>query len=168
MATALAGLTLAEFEAQYSHQDKAYEFWYGEAVPKGMPTWIHGLLQKILMLLLDEAGYASASEVELRIIPEAHPRPDVIAVRKLPAGKYPTKGVDVVVEILSEDDPFQHLREKCRKYQEWGCGAIYVVDPADRSISRWDDGSLLVSAELAGIAATDIWAKLDASYQEKQ
>ncbi len=48
---------------------------------------MHGLLQKIVMQLLDSAGFTSASEVELRIDPGAHPMPDVIASRtKLPPG----------------------------------------------------------------------------------
>ena len=44
-----------------------------------MPTWIHGLLQAIIGRLLHESGYAAGAEVELRIIPDAHPKPDVIA-----------------------------------------------------------------------------------------
>ena len=93
MATVPQKLTFEDFEAQYGQADRTYEFWYGEAIPKGMPTWIHGLLQKIVMQLLEEAGFIAASEVELRIDPRAHPKPDVIATRtKLPAGPLPYQG----------------------------------------------------------------------------
>ena len=105
-------LTSEQFEAQYGQQDQAYEFWYGEAIPKAMPTWVHALLQKIIERLLDEKGFISAGEVELRIESDAHPRPDVIAVRKLPSGPYQTEGAAVVVEIISEDDKPQYLCEK--------------------------------------------------------
>lgn len=47
MATATQKLTFLEFTELYGQSDTNYEFWYGEAIPKGMPTWIHGLLQKI-------------------------------------------------------------------------------------------------------------------------
>ena len=51
-----------------------------------MPTWVHGLLQKIVMQLLEEAGFIAASKVELRIDLGDHPKPDVIAARsKFPA-----------------------------------------------------------------------------------
>jgi len=74
---------------------KAYEFWYGEAIVKGIPTVIHGLLQVIIAHLLRQAGYVAASEVELRIDPDAHPRPEVIANKTVPMEPYPTKGWDV-------------------------------------------------------------------------
>ena len=81
MAAVAGKLTLLEFQSQYEHADRSYEYWYGEAVPKGMPTWIHGLLQVIISQLLTEAGYLAGSEVELRIVPDAHPKPDVIGTR---------------------------------------------------------------------------------------
>jgi Uma2 family endonuclease len=50
-------LTFPEFRSKYERSERSYEYWYGEAVPKGMPTWMHGLLQGIIMQLLSEAGY---------------------------------------------------------------------------------------------------------------
>jgi Uma2 family endonuclease len=158
-------LTFAQFQEQYGQSDRAYEFWYGEAIPKGMPTWIHGLLQKIIMNLLEEAGFLAASEVELRIaLLRAHPRPDVIATKQRPTGLYPTKGLEVVIEIVSEDDSFPHLKDKCRKYQEWGFSGIFVVDPSDRSLARWQDNTLVPVTEFAGIESSRIWQKLDQQY----
>jgi Uma2 family endonuclease len=81
MATASDRLSLAEFQLKYGHSDRAYEYWRGEAIPKGMPTWIHGFLQGLLLRLLDGAGYRAGGDVELRIAPDAHPRPDVIATK---------------------------------------------------------------------------------------
>ena len=167
MATATTGLTYEQFQERFGKSDRPYEFWYGKAVPTSMPTWVHGLLQKLILRLLDDAGFTSASEVELRVIPEAHPRPDVIAVKSIrPTGAYPTMGVDVVVEIITEDDKMQHLREKFRRYQEWGCGLIYVVDPSDRSVCEWRDGSLMVKEILASIPTQKFWEELDKVYSE--
>jgi len=161
MATAAAKLTFEQFQAQYGHDDKAYEFWYGEAIPKGMPTWIHGVLQHILMRLLGEAGYIPASEVELRIDPGAHPRPDIVASKSMLKRPYPTQGLEVVVEIISEDDSDRVVSQKCRKYQEWGFGSIYLVDPSDRSVVQWLDGAASPCAELASIPVERIWDALD-------
>jgi Uma2 family endonuclease len=165
MTTAATKLTYDQFQAQYGHAEKAYEFWYGEAIPKGMPTWVHGLLQKILLRLLDEAGYIAGAEVELRIDPEAHPRPDVIASKSMPTGLYPTQGLDVVVEIISEDDSYPVVMQKCRKYQEWGFGAIYIVDPSDRSVRQWEDGALIPRTKISSIPVQGIWDALDEQYQ---
>jgi Uma2 family endonuclease len=161
MATATSSLTFEQFHEQFGRKDRAYEFWYGEAIPKGTPTWVHGLLQKIIMNLLVQAGFIAASEVELRIIPEAHPRPDVVATKSKPTEKYPTRGLEVVVEILSEDDSYSHLKDKCRKYQEWGFCQIYIVDPSDRSVAQWMDETFIPVSEFAGIEANRIWRELD-------
>ncbi len=168
MATATQKLTYEQFREQYEQGDRTYEFWYGEAIPKGMPTWVHGLLQKIVMQLLEQSGFIAASEVELRIEPGgAHPKPDVIATKtKMPAGRYPTEALDVVVEIISEDDRYLVVREKCRKYQQWGFGAIFLVDPSDRSVSEWRDGALIPCNTFVGISTDRLWAELDEQYSE--
>jgi Uma2 family endonuclease len=114
MAAVADKLTFAEFQSKYAHGDRSYEYWYGEAVPKAMPTWVHGLLQGILAQLLNEAGYSAGTEVELRIDADACPKPDVIATSQEVEEPYPTKAVDVVVEILSKDDPMPYLLEKAR------------------------------------------------------
>lgn len=158
-------LTYDQFREQYENGDRAYEFWYGKAVPKGMPTWVHGLLQQIIMGLLREHGFIAGSEVELRIDPGAHPKPDVIATRtKLPPGPYPTEAMDVVIEILSEDDAYVRVQEKCRNYQAWGFGHIYLVVPNDRSILEWRDGVSVPVDEFVGIASNRVWEALDEQY----
>ncbi len=109
MVTATTPLTFEEFQEQYGNLDNRYEFWFGEAVPRGveagskaMPTVVHGLTQKILMKLLDQAGYVSASEVELRIVPEAHSLPHVIATRRPMLLDYPREGIEIEHFLIEE------------------------------------------------------------------
>ena len=163
MATIAEKLTLAEFEIRYGHGDRSYEYWHGEAVPKSMPTWIHGLMQAILGRLLHEAGYRAGAEVELRIIPNAHPKPDVIATSGEVEQPYPTKAVDVVVEILSEDDPAPYLLAKCQAYGKWGFEYVYVVSPESKQIFRWTGSALELTDSLTTIPATQIWQELEKS-----
>lgn len=159
---ALAGkLTWEEFERQYSRSDRAYEFWYGEAVPKAVPTWIHAVLQLIIGNLLFGEGYKAGSEVELRIDPAAHPKPDIVATKGRVDLPYPTKALDVVVEILSADDPMPYVLQKCRAYETWGSPYIYVVDPDSRTLYRWTGQALAISDQLTSIPVARIWADLD-------
>jgi Uma2 family endonuclease len=156
-------VTLQQFESQYGHQKPYFEYWFGEAVQKSMPTWLHSLLQKIVMRLLDEAGYVSGAEVKLRISEHFQPLPDVTAVWpgqvELP---YPTRPVEVVVEILSPDDHISHIVEKCRFYSQLGIPQIFVIDPEHREAWTWDTDETLVSTEfLAGIPMSTIWQELD-------
>jgi Uma2 family endonuclease len=115
-----------------------HEYWFGESVPKAMPTWIHGLLQGILVQLFKELGYRSGSEVKLKISPDFEPIPDVIATSHEIELPYPTKPVDVVLEILSPEDSFQRVVRKCRLYAEWGVSNVVVLDPEGREGWLWD------------------------------
>jgi hypothetical protein len=90
MASVAGRLSLAEFEAQYGDSDRAYEYWFGEAIPKSVHTWMHGFLQALISRLLVETGYIPATEVDLHITDDARPRPDVIASRGPIDENYPT------------------------------------------------------------------------------
>lgn len=98
-------MTVEQFEKQYGQEKPYFEYWFGEPVQKSVPTWLHSLLQKTTMKLLDDAGYVSAAEVQLKISDEFQPLPEVTAVRpgevELP---YPTRPVEIVVEVLCPDD----------------------------------------------------------------
>jgi Uma2 family endonuclease len=168
MVAVAENLTLPEFQTKYGKGDRSYEYWYGRAIPKGMPTWIHGILQRIVMELLTEAGYIAGSEVELRIVPDAHPKPDVIATKGEVEDPYPTQAVDVVVEILSPDDTMPFMVEKCRAYHAWGFPRIYVVDPASRLLFQWTGSALEVTNTLTTIQAAKIWERLDLTRRQPQ
>ncbi|HTU46614.1 MAG TPA: Uma2 family endonuclease [Terriglobales bacterium] len=162
MATVAEKLSFLEFQAKYeSDDDTSYEYWCGEAIKRSMPTWIHGALQAIISELLRKAGYIAGSEVELRIVPDAHPKPDVIATSRDIEVPYPTKAVDVVVEILSENDAMAYVLEKCQAYQDWGFQYIYVVNAGRRQLLRWTGTALEISNELTSIPAARIWERLD-------
>ncbi len=134
MATATPPLTLEQFNAQYANEH-GYEYWFGEVVQKAMPTWLHGLLQLILREVFYKLGYISGSEIDLRIDPNWQPRPDVTAALEIEQ-PYPTKPVDIVVEVLS-DDPMTKVFEKCRNYVRIGIPQIFVFDPESRTAWEW-------------------------------
>ena len=91
-------LSLQEFHERYDGEKPYYEYWDGEAVQKSMPTLRHGLIQKILMMLLDAIGYESASEVTLKLDPAYEPIPDVIASDGPIGDPYPTSAFDVIID----------------------------------------------------------------------
>ena len=165
---ALAGkLTLAEFQSKYQHSDCSYEYWYGEILAKAMPTWVHGLLQGILIRLLTEAGYRAGSEVELRIDPEARLKPDIIATSGEVEEPYPTKAVDVVVEILSPDDAMSFVLKKCQAYETWGFEYIYIVDAESNQLFRWTGSELRAAEMLTTVSAKRIWKELESNLRRR-
>lgn len=120
------------------------------------------------MQLLNETDLYVASSVELRIIAEANPLPDVIADRKPLEEPYPTTAVEVAVEIVSPKDSYAYLKEKCKAYQQWGFRSIYVVDPSDRSVEIWKENRLQPVDDLMdSIPVARIWSDLDRSIRRK-
>ena len=158
-------LSLTEFQLKYGHSERAYEYWYGAAIPKAMPTWIHAFLQRLISHFLIELGYKAGPEVDLRIDPDAIPRPDIIATRGKLEHPYPTRAVELVVEILSPGDSMSYVLEKCIAYQRWGFELIYVVDPDNRKVYRWTGQALEIVTDLASIPVDKIWAGLDEALQ---
>jgi Uma2 family endonuclease len=166
MATATAQLTLRQFREQYANEP-GYEYWFGELVRKSVPTWLHALIQKILCLHFDAAGYESAPELQLRIDPEWEPRPDVAASLVIEQ-PYPTKPVDIVAEVLSPDDRMSRVFEKCRLYARAGIGQIYLFDPELRVAWEWsretENLERIAEMRLANgktISVQAIWEELD-------
>jgi len=134
-------LSLQEFHARFDGEKPYYEYWDGEAVRKSIPTFLHGLIQIILGRLLNGIGYVPASGVRLKLVPSYEPVPDVIALDDAIGDPYPTAPFAVVIEILSPDDSFSRVLRKCRLYEQWGIRQIVVIDPAERLVWRFENGT---------------------------
>jgi Uma2 family endonuclease len=150
MAAQLLPLSLQEFHKRYDGAKPAYEYWYGEAVQKSMPTGLHGLVQFVIMTLLKNAGWNPASEVRLKVSPDAEPVPDVIAVRGKVKAHFPTAAPELCIEIMSPGDTLSRAFEKAKRYILWGSECVWIIDPEKRSAWSLPQGA----AEPAGIAST--------------
>jgi len=161
-------LTLEDFHTAYGNEH-GYEYWFGEAVRKGLPTTLHGITQFILMLFFRASGYRAASEVELRIDPDWQPRPDVVISSSPLERPYPTRpeSLNAVIEVLSEDDSILLLFKKCRNYVRIGIKLIFIVDPESRDAWEWsvetDNIERIQVIRLAGreFPLSAIWEELD-------
>ncbi len=172
MATGTQLLTLAEFRLRYADEKPYYEYWFGEAIQKAVPTTTHGVLQQILCFFLRTLGYKTGVEVELRIDPSWQPKPDVFASLQPFERPYPTKPVDLVMEVLSPTDAMSLVYEKCRNYQRIGFEQIFVLDPELRIGWEWSretqnleriDALRLTNGK--SIELREVWQELDKELQ---
>ena len=159
-------LSLQEFHDRYDGEKPYFEYWDGEAVQKSMPTRLHSLIQKILLHLLDAMGFDSGPEVTLKLDPAYEPIPDVIAAEGHIGDPYPTEPFEVVIEILSPADPFARVVRKCHLYEHWGIRQVVVIDPQDRLVWSFENGSLHETDIIARrgesvITAQELWAEVD-------
>jgi len=165
MATAVQPLTLQEFRTRYHDQKPYFEYWFGEAIQKAVPTWLHAVLQGIMIQILVRAGYKSGSELELRIDAEWQPVADVVGTLRS-IDQYPTDPVEIVVEILSPDDRLSYVLKKCQNYARIGIPQIFVLDPETKSGWQWNSGSLETVSQLkfangSVVPLSDVWRQLD-------
>jgi Uma2 family endonuclease len=79
MSAATSPLSLEEFHRLYDGVKPYHEYWFGEAIPKPLANSLHGVVQFLLMLFLRAHGWNAASEVTLKLVPNAEPIPDVVA-----------------------------------------------------------------------------------------
>jgi Uma2 family endonuclease len=164
-------LTVQQFRENYAGSKPHFELLAGEAIQKAVPTKAHSALQFILCVLLRELGFKSLPELTLAIDESWEPTPDVCGLLAPVADPYPTHPVAVAIEILSPDDRFTRVIQKCRKYAEWGIVDILVFDPAGREAWCWStaaDGLVTIKqsyafqSRRAELTLTEVFERFDA------
>ena len=164
--TMTEALSLEAFHARYAGEKPYFEYWNGEAVQKTFPTRLHSVVQGKLVSLLGAMGYDSGLEITIKLDPAYELVPDVIAAEGRITDPYPTEPFEVVIEILSPDDQFSRVLQKCRLYETLGIRQIVLVDPRDRVVFSCENGSPRESDIIAKrgervITAQELWAEVD-------
>ena len=164
-------ISLEQFRNFFGDQKPHYEYWDGEARQKSMPTKLHAKLQRILATLFHELGFYSFTELTLHIGLNWEPIPDVTATIEDFPGPYPTSGINIVIEILSLQDTFTTVEEKCERYAEHGISDILVFDPAERKLWKWDSSltslvrvlepTVVLTSRNAMLHITQVWSRMD-------
>jgi Uma2 family endonuclease len=65
-------------------------------------------------------------------------------------GNHFWKGADLVMEVVSEDDPDRDVKLKRREYARAGIREYWIVDPRDRTIRVFSLGAAAKSYRLVG------------------
>ncbi len=164
-------ISLEEFHRLYNGAKPYHEYWFGEALPKAMPTLLHSAFQVALILILARRGWKVYSELTLKLSSEAELVPDVTATRKHFAGPYPTQPVELCIEILSPDDRLKQTIEKGKRYLQWGVGIVWIIDPEARKVmvqtsetpeGAWiEEGGTLPTGEADQIPVAELLAEVD-------
>lgn len=171
MGAATSPLSLEDFHRLYDGLKPHHEYWFGEAIPKALPTSLHSAVQFVLMLLLRRSGWNALPEVTLKLVPDAEPIPDIVASREKIQQPYPTKPIELCVEIRSTQDSLKKLFEKGQYYLGWGVLNFWIIDPEAQTAwvmtpenpnGIWihPDGSLIADQDTV-IALPDVFAEVD-------
>ncbi len=108
------------------------EYVHGEIVERSLPTKRHSKIQQRLSMMLDPIG--CYPEMRLQLADDVFRIPDISVYEQEPEDEVPTVPPLAVIEIVSPDDRFQALVEKCEDYYKWGVRNIWVVEPQSKKL----------------------------------
>ena len=164
------------------HTNRLIELADGDVQELPMPTDTHQAVLLYLYLLFrgylePRGGVARVAALRLRVREGAFREPDVLLLRDRSDQRRQDRfwlGADLVVEVVSPDDPDRDLVEKRADYAAAGIAEYWIADPRDETITvlalkgdayvehgTFARGDAATSPLLAGFAA-DIDAVFDA------
>ena len=160
MATAVQ-LPVSEYLRTTYRPDR--EYIDGELRERNVGKWEHARLQMLLAAWFvqhePEWNITGSTEQRTQVASRRVRIPDLVILR---AGRQPAVLVDpplLVIEILSPEDTYSELQERCEDYLRMGVETIWLIDPATRS-GRMCTAAGWVAAERLEVAGTPIYADL--------
>jgi Uma2 family endonuclease len=134
-------------EEQYlkltDHTRHLVEFTDGTIEVLPMPTDKHQMILRFVFLALmafvePRGGRVLFAALRLRVRDDKFREPDILLVRDADDPRRQNRfwlGADLVVEVVSEDDPERDTVEKVGDYAEAGVPEYWIVNPMDETIS---------------------------------
>jgi Uma2 family endonuclease len=99
-------------------------------------------LTGILYNLKARLGIHPRTEMHLRITPNRYRIADIAVFLERPTERIPCTPPLITIEIISREDRHKDIRDKCEEYRAWGVKHVWLVDPARRSLSVFDEQGL--------------------------
>ena len=164
------------------HGNRLVEFTDGFVEELPIPTDTHQTILAFLHVLFrawvqPRGGVAAFSPLRMRIREGKFREPDLLLLRDRSDSRRRNRywlGADLVVEVVSPDDPDRDLVEKRADYAEAGIPEYWIADPRDETLTvlvlrgeayvehgRYARGETAASALLEGFAA-EVSAVFDA------
>ena len=141
--------------------NRIVEFTDGQLEELHPPTTEH---QEIVLFLINllrsfigprNLGRAIMSPLRLKLGEGKFREPDVLFLLQSnisKAGNRFWQGADLVMEVISEDDPARDLQTKRSEYAAAGIGEYWIVDPRNKTISvlKLENGRYAIHSESTG------------------
>ena len=113
------------------------EYVDGRLIERNVGEYNHSFLQGIILFALRALSLRAYVELRFQIGDRRFRVPDVLALApgQKSSAKYQTATPYIVVEILSPEDRISGLKERIQDYLGRGVPNIWVVDPAERTLT---------------------------------
>ena len=157
MATASRIVPLSEYLETNYRPDR--EYIDGETRERNVGKWEHARLQWLLAHLFSNNEIAwnvsGSTGQRVRVSGDRVRIPDLVI---LTPGRPPDTLIEpplLVIEILSPEDTYSDLQERCEDYRRMGVETIWIIDPKTRS-GRMCSGNEGIRAKRLLVAGTPI------------
>jgi Uma2 family endonuclease len=140
------------------------EYVDGEVRERNVGKWEHARIQAAL------SSWIGSHELRWNVIGAIAQRievslsrirvPDLVVLRPGPQPDILTQPPILVIEILSPDDSYSDLQERCQDYTQMGVGTVWIIDPKTRS-GRMRCGAEWVAGERLEVPGTPIHVVLE-------
>jgi Uma2 family endonuclease len=154
-------IPVAEYLDTIYHPDR--EYIDGELRERNVGKWEHARIQFLLAAWFGnhelDWDVIGSTEQRIRISPTRIRIPDLVVLRPGPQPGILTDPPLLIIEILSPDDTYSDLQERCRDYRQMGVETVWIVDPKTRS-GRMCSGPDWIEAERLEVHGTHIHVRL--------
>lgn len=154
-------IPVSEYLDTIYHPDREYVD--GELRERNVGKWEHARVQWLLAgwFVNHESAWdvIGSTEQRVRISPTRIRIPDLVVLRPGPQPDILTDPPLLIIEVLSPDDSYSDLQERCQDYWQMGVETVWIVDPKTRS-GRMCSGSDWIAAERLEVAGTPIHVHL--------
>jgi Uma2 family endonuclease len=161
MAAATQIVPLSDYLATSYRPDR--EYIDGEVRERNVGKWEHARLQWLLAAWFDrhesDWNVIGSTEQRMQVAPTRVRIPDLVVLRPQMPPEALVEPPILVVEILSPDDSYSDLQERCEDYRAMGVETMWIIDPKTRS-GRMCSGMDWIGAETLSVANTPIYVNL--------
>jgi Uma2 family endonuclease len=139
------------------------EYVDGEVRERNVGKWEHARIQWLLAHWFGnhEAiwNVIGSTEQRVGVSPTRIRVPDLVVLRPGPQPDILIQPPLLVIEILSPDDSYSDLQERCQDYMQMGVATVWIIDPKTRS-GRMCSGAEWVAADHLKVADSPIYVDL--------
>jgi Uma2 family endonuclease len=158
---------VAEYLATSFRPDREYVD--GELRERNVGKWEHARIQWLLACWFGshepDWNVIGSTEQRLQVSPTRVRVPDLVVLRPGPQPDVLSQPPLLVIEILSPDDSYSDLQERCQDYHQMGVETVWLVDPKTRS-GRMCSAAEWTEAERLEVAGTPIHVHLNELFQQ--
>jgi len=160
-------IPVSEYLESTYHPD--CEYIDGVVLERNVGKWSHARVQWLLALWFGRHESAwnviGSTEQRVQVSPTRIRIPDLVVLRPGEQPDVLTAPPLLVIEILSPDDSYSGLQERCQDYLAMGVETIWIIDPKTRS-GRTCLATGWLSAERLEVAGTPIHVELSQLFSQ--